>query len=280
MRKIKTQRQRLSFKQFIRKLFYAFVLTVLLSFVLFIVWAFQSGWVQKKADEVNTAIHQTFGDAGFRLSDEILIHGRERTDLDSIQRALDIPKDRLTMTLDLSQMQERLQALPWVKEALVVRQLPDMLKIDLIERKPIALWQRGNTYYPVDEDGQTVLVLDEENAEELIIVVGKNAPRATPDLIQNLEKYPALMARVMGAKYIDERRWSLYIDDLEKGLVVDLPDSDLAASFARLDRLEKQNNILEKQIRRLDLRFDDKVIIEPVDKDSILLPLSKKDASK
>ncbi len=45
-----------------------------------------------------------------------------------------------TLSVDISAIQQRLQSLPWVREATVSRQLPDGLTARLAEHRPIALW--------------------------------------------------------------------------------------------------------------------------------------------
>ena len=277
MRKIKKKKQHFSFGKFFKKLALIAIALVLSCAVGLAVYAFHTHQLQDKVKDMENSWNNFMGDLGFKISDNtIMIKGREKTSAESIYKALAVPDDKVIMHLDLEKSQANLKALPWVKDASVIRQLPNNVKIIITERKAIALYQSGSNYYPIDEDGKLVHV-DEGNVEELIIIVGKNAPQNTPALIKALNQHPVIRDRVMGATYIDSRRWRLYIDDLNHGIVVDLPeDTQLAKSLKRLEELNQKNKVLEKQIKRLDLRFEGKEYITPVSSDSILKPISGK----
>ena len=104
----------------------------------------------------------------------------------------------------------------------------------------------------------------------LNVVVGKNAPRKAPELIKALKQFEMLYTRTISAVLISSRRWNLYIDDVENGIIVLLPDANLTETFKRLDNLQKENGILDKKIRKIDLRQEDKIIIKPDGEEAIL----------
>lgn len=281
MRKINKKKRSFSIKKFFKKILVAMVLTVVFACVLFIIYAFREGIVQQKFDIAYRAYTNVVRFVGFKVPENIPVSGRVRTDLDEVKRALSLSDETVITRLNLQQMQENLKQLPWVKQATVVRKLPNILEIHLTEREPIALFQQKNHYHPIDEDGNLVLV-DEGNTDEWIIIVGKNAPKQAPALIAALNHLTEqsgidIKDRVMGAALIDERRWDLYIDDLVDGLVVELPEGDLAKSLNRLVELQKKHHILDKQIKKLDLRFEGKQYITPITRDSILKPISAKE---
>jgi cell division septal protein FtsQ len=124
-------------------------------FTIACLWGWYSGYIQRKYDILKENFHQFLADSGFVL-DDILIDGRVRTPKTEIRNALNLPVDNLITTLDISAMQQNLQKLPWIKEASVTRQLPNILYLNLVERKPIALWQNGQKHYPIDEEGNIV----------------------------------------------------------------------------------------------------------------------------
>jgi hypothetical protein len=51
-----------------------------------------------------------------------------------------------------------------------------------------------------------------------------------------------------------------------------LPDLDLNKSLMRLDKMQKEHNILNKDIKKIDLRQLDRTIIEPRTPESISAP--------
>src|SRR5262249_18039967 len=71
----------------------------------------------------------------------------------------------------------RLEALPWVRTAAVERQLPGRIYVKLVERKPLALWQRHGKMVLIDQDGVVVATERLERYSNLLLVVGDDAPK-------------------------------------------------------------------------------------------------------
>ena len=266
----KTQKQKKhSFKIWGRRILVVFWTFVFIVLVGFCIWAFQTGYAQEKGNDLKNFFHKMMGNIGFELNNEALVTGRKRTSEAEIIQALNILENKLITTLDLKQIQERLEKLPWVEQASVRRQLPDILHIHLKERTPIALWQKDHKHFPIDEKGNIVNSMCDE-CVYLPVVVGKNAPRKAPELIKALKQFEMLYTRTISAVLISSRRWNLYIDDVENGIIVLLPDANLTETFKRLDNLQKENGILDKKIRKIDLRQEDKIIIKPDGEEAIL----------
>lgn len=275
MRKIKktTQTKSFSIQKWLRRIWIGCCILLAAVFLGFCVWGYHSGFFQNKWKTLTFDFHSAMGDIGFTL-DDIFVDGRNRSSIVDIKAALNIPENRLITTLDMKQMQENLKALPWIKDAIVMRQLPNILYIKLIERRPIALWQKNKKHYPLDEEGNVVDAMCDE-CPYLPVVVGDDAPQKAPEFISALEEHETLYMRTISAVLINGRRWNLYIDDIDTGMLVLLPDIDLNNAFNRLDELQKEHQVLDKKIKKLDLRFKDKTIVEPSGKDAVSLPEKK-----
>lgn len=285
MRKVAKTNVKEKIKKVLQKILFSIGVSAFICLVLFSVHAFRTGLVEKKVKEVNVFWWNSLQKIGFDLpvKNSVLVAGRERTEKDAVKKIIHKAADAVNyqiLRLDLEQIQNELKSLPWVKQADVIRQLPDFLFVILKERKPIALFKNKNDFYPIDEDGTLVKEKDEENVEELIIIVGSGSVEKTPDLIKALNDFPKIKERVMGAKYIGNRRWQLYIDDLLNGIVVDLPDAPLEKSLKRLDEENTNKGILDKQVKRIDLRLNDRIITEPMNADSVLKPFKKTKGTK
>lgn len=285
IKKIKTTKS-FSLRVFLHRMWVSFLILTAFSVFIFVVWAYHSGFAIQKWQLLTQTFHTTLKDAGFTL-DEILITGRNRTPMNDICQILEIPeescfdlkipKGRSITTLDIQQIQKNFKMLPWVKDVIIHMQLPNILHIDLTEKKPIALWQKNEQYYPLDEQGSPINAVCLECGEYMLLVVGNNAPKQTPYLIEVLEKHKNIYNRTFSAKWVDNRRWNLYIDDESNQKIILLPDSDLEESISRLDNLQTEKQVLDKQIKQLDLRIDDRVIIKPTTKQSITSNQEKSD---
>jgi cell division protein FtsQ len=82
----------------------------------------------------------------------IEVQGFQRTDQQQIMEAVAVPLKTPVFQLDLKEIAERVETLPWVRSCEVRRVLPDKLSVRVIERQPVALLRMEKLYY-VDEDG-------------------------------------------------------------------------------------------------------------------------------
>ncbi len=265
MRRIKKQKKKtkLTFRQLFRRTIKIFFLIVFLCFICVGIWSFKTGYLQNKWTEAKLFFHESMGKAGFSVKD-VFIQDRVRTSFSSLQEAIAVNQNMPMTQVDIYAMKERIKALPWVKDVIIERKLPNQLFIQLIERRPIALWQKDGRHHPLDEEGNVINV-SPKGLEYLLITVGEDAPRHTPELVNELIKYPELNRRAMSAVRIGGRRWNLILDEVDDGLEIYLPENDVPATLARLDRLNKEHDLLNRQLKRIDLRLPDRLIVQTID---------------
>jgi cell division protein FtsQ len=80
------------------------------------------------------------------------VQGCLRTDPQQIMETASVPLKTPIFKLDLKEIAQRVEAIPWVRSCEVRRVLPDKLTVRVIERQPVALIRLDTLYY-VDEDG-------------------------------------------------------------------------------------------------------------------------------
>ena len=80
----------------------------------------------------------------------------------------------------------RVQALPWVRHASVRRVLPDTVVVEIVERRPLALWQHEKKFALIDEEGAVILRDDVGAFNHLMVVVGEDAASNASALVQML----------------------------------------------------------------------------------------------
>ena len=99
--------------------------------------------------------------------------------------------------------------------------LPDTLVVEIVERRPLALWQHDKKFALIDEEGQVIVRDDVGPFRDLMVVVGEDAPANATALVQMLASEPELMRRVKAAVRVGGRRWNLRLAD---GIDVKLPE--------------------------------------------------------
>ncbi|MGH7045150.1 MAG: cell division protein FtsQ/DivIB [Stellaceae bacterium] len=205
---------------------------------------------------------------GFRVAD-IRVVGRETTDRETILAALGAKPGMPLLAVDPVRAKEQLEHLPWVRSATIERRFPDTVFVRLVEREPMALWQHGGRIDLIDRTGAVIPVARLDRFAKLPLVVGEDAAQHAGALLAMLASEPDLAPRVTAAVRVGGRRWNLRLD---KSIEVMLPAEDPAGAWADLARLQRSSAILQRDVRAIDMRLPDRLVVR-------LAPQPAKDAS-
>jgi len=190
---------------------------------------------------------------------EITITGLEHHEPETLLSAIGVQPGGSLMGFDAIQARNILQNLDWIESAKVQRLFPNQLTVEVNEREPFAIWQRGQAYYVIDKSGAAMSGLEAAQMVRLPLVTGEGANVAAAELVNQLAAYPDLMLQVKAAARVGSRRWTLYLDN---GITVQLPERDWQQAIATADQLNKTQHILARGIRSLDLRLQGRVTVE------------------
>jgi cell division protein FtsQ len=217
------------------------------------------GRAQLMARAIRVGIDNQFAAAGFKLR-AIHVEGASPMATPDIIRAAGVYKDQPLMGLDLKAVRARVEQVGWVREVRVVRLLPDTLVLAVRERPRLAIWQHAGKSVVIDDKGAPIREADPGRFPKLPLVVGAGGAEHAPGLVPLLAEHPRLMARMVAAVRVDNRRWDLRMKD---GALVQLPASDEAAALIQLERLDQRSRILTLGFERIDLRNPDVVAVRP-----------------
>lgn len=165
----------------------------------------------------------------------------------------------------MDDIKKRLEKIAWVRSVIVQRRLPNRIAIRIVERVPIAILQMNHKLHLVDADGQVLEHDGIGNFDNLPIVVGEDAGRETPALLDSLNKFPKLRRQLVFAVWIGNRRWNI---KLSRGVLVKLPEKGLFHALSILEEISDSNGLFKDDIGGIDLRLLDRVVItkkEPKD---------------
>jgi cell division protein FtsQ len=233
-------------------------------------WGVQSGWLARQWSAARDLALEATAEVGLSLR-IVEVHGRSETRQADILAALGAPRGAPLLGLDIDAMRARLAALPWIVSAEVERRYPDRLLVTVREAEPLALWQRKQTLFLVSRAGKVIETADLGKYSKLLVIVGDSAPERAEDLFDLLAQQPTLKTRVTAAVFVGKRRWNLRFDN---GVDVKLPEKDPGAAWSRLAALQSRHGILEKDVRIIDLRLPDQVVVrrahpaQPEDQDA------------
>lgn len=215
-----------------------------------------TGALRESFDKTAHQVSLSMGKIGYRFHD-VLIQGRHFTSQQSILHAIHMHQGQSMFTHSPEEIKERLEQLPWVKNAIVHRQLPGILHIFIQEHKPIARWQHQQKFSLVAEDGAILNVPIAPDFHKLPIVVGVDAPQQTPSLLNLLSSYPEVQKRLSAIVRINKRRWDLV---LQRGVTIKLPETGVESALARLNFIFEGRKVNLDEVNAIDLRLPKQMI--------------------
>lgn len=224
-----------------------------------VLWVSAQGYLFSAGAWINERVALAGANVGLKVAD-VEIEGRNRIDTDTIRSAVDVSVGAPILNIDIDAIHERLTAISWVKDVQVRRVLPDRLVITLTERLPVAIWTDG-VGGPAIVDAEGV-VLTHENISTygtLLAVEGQGCEREVGNLVLLLKGQPEIAVRVKKAIRVSERRWDIV---LENGLKIKLPEDDPGFALARAARAQLQEKVLDQDLKAIDLRQSDRIILE------------------
>lgn len=208
------------------------------------------GYIDRQTERATAAL-------GLSL-DDVLVDGRNRTATVDILAAMGAERGKAIFAIDPDATRRALEALPWVKQAEVRRQLPNVVYVRLTERVPMAIWQLRGRLSVIDQDGEEIPEIEAQRFADLPLVVGEGAPAHTAELLAMLDRQPALRRAVTAAVRVSDRRWNLR---LVGGIDVQLPEEAAAEAWDQLAHLEQEHKLLAKDVVLIDLRLPDRMIV-------------------
>lgn len=215
------------------------------------------GSVERFGDFLSRKTTSVVVSAGLGI-ERLTIQGQNRTSDEDIVRALGLTSHQSMLAFDSVAAQERLEKLPWVKHAQIMRLLPSRLHIVIVEREPFAIWQHNGETRLVDNEGTVIAPTGLVDHPGLPFVVGVGAAKHARELFDQLAEKPDLKGRVRAAVRVADRRWNLKLDnDVE----IRLPEENVAYAIAKVDELDRRHRLLSGDIASLDLRLPGRVTV-------------------
>jgi cell division protein FtsQ len=195
--------------------------------------------------------------AGFTVKD-ILVTGRKQISAEEILASLSVKQGMPIFGFNVADAEKSLSDISWVKSVVISRRLPDTIAVQLQEREPVALWQHQKKLYLIDGEGVTLAAGNLNGWQQLPLVVGTGAEKNVTALLALLQAEPAIAQELVSAVRVEERRWDLH---LKNDIVVKLPEQDTELALSRLAALEKEKNILGRNITSIDLRQPERIMV-------------------
>ena len=195
--------------------------------------------------------------AGFRIT-TVSVSGEKHLTSADILAAAGVRLDVSLLFLDADAARLRLKAMPWISEAAVRKLYPDRVEITLTEREPFAVWQVAGRISVISREGTVIAPLSGTEFASLPLVVGPGCGLRAGEFLTLLDRYPDIRDRVRASILVGERRWNLR---LRNGIDIMLPESGVEAALELVSRLDRDKQLLSRDIAAVDLRLPDRVSV-------------------
>ena len=145
----------------------------------------------------------------------------------------------------------------WIETVIIERTLPNSIKIQIVEKKPMAIWQTKLGNKLITEDGSIISNINVTAFKNnLPIIIGEGANNDAFRILQILRKNPDLYDNVWSISYINKRRWNVHF---KQGLIALLPRKKIYAGWSKIDFLQKKYKILDIGLTEIDIRNKDQI---------------------
>ena len=208
---------------------------------------------------VMTAAGEAIGRAGFTVK-RIDVVGLRNMDSAPVYEIALEQKSMAMPLVDAAGIRRELLRYGWVKDARVSRRLPDTLVIDIVERKPAALWQDRERLALIDAEGVVIDRVPVTRMPDLPLLIGPGANLRSRDLSALLDTAPTIKPQLVSATWVGRRRWDLA---LQSGETIALPEGEeeARAALAKFAELDKSTGLLGRGLIRFDLRQPGKMTV-------------------
>ena len=187
--------------------------------------------------------------------------GRERASKNDLSKILKKYQKTSLLSLDLNYIQSEVEKVAWIKKVIIRRVLPNTLSLTIEEFSPRAVWIRGRDRYVLDKNGYTIEKVSDDQFQNYFTIKGAEAELNLMNLIESLENFDEIYNQIDYANYVGRRRWDLHY---KSGVRIMLPEDNIIDSLSLLETYIKENKLIEKGHKKIDLRVDGKITTDRV----------------
>ena len=194
---------------------------------------------------------------------DIVISGQVETRERDVLGVLGLAETRSIVGLDVDTARRELLALPWVEHAAVRKLYPGKLAVELREKTAFAVWQHDESLSVVEQNGALIARfgiadLINNRFSHLPHLVGDGAADHAAQVLPLAARYPQVAFQARAYVRVANRRWDIRFGN---GVTVQLPEHGLDKAVARLAQMEREEQILARQISHIDLRNDERIVV-------------------
>ncbi len=214
------------------------------------------GYVIQNADK-NSMVASVTSHMGFEAS-KLVVNGNLNLDINVLQARLATQLGNSLFSFKVDAAREEVLNDPWVQSATVRKVYPDTIVVDVVERKPVALWQSKGEVHLISRDG---FVISQAGPKHMNLpqVVGEGANMAAAEFLSVISRFPVISQKASAYVRVAGRRWNVRIND---GPQVLLPEANWQVALSELQNLQEKKELLDRDVVQVDMRLADRLVIK------------------
>ncbi len=189
--------------------------------------------------------------------DQIDVMGEGRLRERDVRAALGVYEGDFLFEMDVKAAQKRIESISWVDRAVVRRLWPDRIVVQVIERRPYALWQNDGNIHLIDQSGEVLQTAIPADYPQLRLVVGPSAAENLADIDQALQKFPNFASGIEIMMQRPSGRWDVRLS--EGDVLIKLPKDNVTDAVATVIQLHNKTRILDREVAIIDVRLPDRI---------------------
>lgn len=192
---------------------------------------------------------------------KVLVLGWKRATETQVLAQADVPDKANVLSVDLTEIRERVERLQWVRYAIVQRVFPDTITIKIVERDPVGLARIRGRVYQFDTDA-AVLDYDPSTGVNHPILDGLQFKDHSGNL-RRVELYSRVLKELQSQSEVSEihinaaDEVSVVLSD--EPLLINLGVGDFHARWIRYLKWKPQIQQYPEAVE-VDLRFKDTIV--------------------
>jgi len=218
-----------------------------------------------------------YGERSWRFrvesSDNIEVTGTQNVTKAQIMEVMGGDIGRNIFFIPLAQQKAQLEQIPWVESASVMRFVPNRLKVEIVERSPVAFARVGPRIALIDAGG-TLMELPPKRKYSFPVILGMNpgeplstrAPRMKVymDLVRDLDSGGARYSQDLSeVNLIDLEDVKVRVNDPAGDVLVHLGSSDYLRRYKTYASHVQEWRQQFRDLESVDLRYDNQIVVNP-----------------
>ena len=261
--KMRYRLERVWLRRWVRKLiFYLSIIIVFLIFCLFI--------FMYSSDRINLKVFKTYFKNYVFERPELSVSKLEIINANSdlinqINAILKLSFPINSIQLDIKNLQKIINKIDSVESSSVRIKDTGVLLVDVIERKPVAVYRENDELTLIDLNGHKINnIFSRSDRKDLPFIVGFEGNFYVKEALEIYQLLSFNLKEIRGIIRIGKRRWDII---LKNNLRIKLPEKNPKRSLRKFLRRDSNCLISSNNFTIIDLRFANKIILRKIPED-------------